>query len=77
MATEGYRYGLFSWYGINTPLKERLRKIRDANFKATMLWWGDSKAFQEFDKKQLVQEVKANDLLIESIHVPFEKAIED
>jgi hypothetical protein len=45
METESYKYGLFSWYGFNTPLKERLKKIRDANFTATSLWWGDSKAF--------------------------------
>jgi sugar phosphate isomerase/epimerase len=76
MMNEGYRYGFFSWYGINTPLKERLRKIRDANFSAIMLWWGDNKAFQEFDKGQLVQEVKANDLFIENIHVPFESVNE-
>jgi sugar phosphate isomerase/epimerase len=76
MKTEGRRYGLFSWYGINTPLKERLRKIRDANFNATTLWWGDYKAFQEINKKQLVQEVKANDLLIENIHVPTQKTNE-
>ena len=74
METEAFKCGMFSYYGTNTPLNERLRKIRDANFDATMLWWGDSKAFQEFDKRQLVQQAKANDLVIENIHIPFVKA---
>jgi sugar phosphate isomerase/epimerase len=74
METEAFKYGMFSYYGTNTPLDERLRKIRDANFDATMLWWGDSRAFQEFDKRQLVQKARANDLVIENIHIPFVKA---
>jgi sugar phosphate isomerase/epimerase len=74
MNIEGFKYGIFSWYGYNTPLRERFRNIQEAGFVSTMLWWGDGKAFKELDKKQLVHETRLHGLFIENIHVPFDEA---
>jgi sugar phosphate isomerase/epimerase len=74
MNSEDFRYGIFSWYGYRTPILERFRNICEAGFESTMLWWGDEKAFDELDKKELVQETRAQGLFVENIHVPFDDA---
>ena len=66
--------GIFSWYGFRTPIKQRLENIKDVGFDATMLWWGDDKAFDELDKTNLVKETRKRNLEIENIHVPFDNA---
>jgi len=63
--------GIFSWYGFNTPLKNRFTKIKNVGFDTTMLWWGDDIAFKELDKKELINETLKSGLIIENIHVPF------
>ena len=66
--------GIFSWYGYDTPIRERFKKIKNAGFDSTMLWWGDDKAFFELDKDELIIEALKAELIIENIHVPFLKA---
>jgi sugar phosphate isomerase/epimerase len=68
------KIGLFSWYGFNTKIKNRLNKIKKYGFDATMLWWGDDKAFNELNKEELINETINSGLIIENIHVPFDSA---
>ncbi len=65
------KYGIFSWYGIRSPLRDRLSRIREAGFGSTMLWWGDALAFDEYPPSKLVQATQANNLVIENGHVPY------
>jgi len=67
-------YSIFTWYGIQTPEKDRFTAIRKAGFRSVMLWWGDELAFAEYDKTGLVQSVSESDLEIENMHVPFRRA---
>jgi len=71
MAT-GYTLGLFSWYGYRTSVRSSLRKIKAFGFDSTMLWWGDELAFEELNKKELINEAHKNGLMVENIHTPFQ-----
>lgn len=66
--------GIFSWYGFNTPIIKRLKKIKESGFDSTMLWWGDELSFKELNKQELIKETHKNKLIIENIHVPFDNA---
>ncbi len=67
------KLGMFSWYGINLPIKERLQNIKKAGFDSTMLWWGDEVAFWEYKKEDLVRTTLETGLSIENIHGSYLK----
>ena len=67
------RLGIFSWYGFRSPLAERLERIRAAGFYSTMLWWGDEPAFSEHSPQEVVELARGCGLVIENIHVPFDR----
>ena len=46
--------GIFSWYGFDTPIIKRLKKIKECGFDSTMLWWGDELSFKELNKQELI-----------------------
>ncbi|MBV1758256.1 MAG: sugar phosphate isomerase/epimerase [Dethiosulfatibacter sp.] len=63
--------GIYSWFGAEMHMSERLKLIKDAGFDSTMLWWGDQVAFWDFDKVDLINEVNRFGLTIENIHLPY------
>jgi sugar phosphate isomerase/epimerase len=63
--------GIYSWFGVEMHMSERLRLIKEAGFDSTMLWWGDQVAFWDFDKEKLIDQVRRTDLIIENIHLPY------
>lgn len=65
------KLGLFSYYGFNTPLKDRLKNIKNIGFDSTMLWWGDKLAFSEMKPEEIITECQMLDLEIKNIHIPF------
>ncbi len=34
------KYSIFTWFGYDLPIKERLDLIKSTGFDAVMLWWG-------------------------------------
>lgn len=66
--------GIFSYFGFQLPLDERLRLIKDAGFEATALWWGDEIAFRDADKDEIPKIVRDYGLVIDNIHVPYENS---
>ena len=68
------KLGLFSWYGYESPVSQRLERIARAGFTSTMLWWGEEPLpGSEINADHLK---KASDLgiTVENIHVPFDDA---
>lgn len=58
-------FGIFSWFSYSLPIEERLRKIKQAGFGATSLWWsGENKHLQP----ELARKIG---LQVDNIHTPF------
>lgn len=65
------KIGIYSWFGAELHMSERLRLIKEAGFDTTMLWWGDEVAFWDFNKGELINEVYHAGLEVENIHLPY------
>ncbi|MDP3388071.1 MAG: sugar phosphate isomerase/epimerase [Eubacteriales bacterium] len=65
------KIGIYSWFGAQMHMSERLKLIKEAGFDSTMLWWGDEVAFWDYGKEELIDEVKRIGLKIENIHLPY------
>lgn len=65
------KIGIYSWFGAEMHMSERLRLIKEAGFDSTMLWWGDQVAFWDYEKEDLINEVRRKGLIIENIHLPY------
>jgi sugar phosphate isomerase/epimerase len=68
------RLGLFSWYGYQAPLAQRLQRIKDAGFTSTALWWGDDQLPDPQIDADLMKKASDMGIAIENIHVPFADA---
>lgn len=67
------KLGIFSWFGIELPLDERLRLIKEAGFGSTSIWLGDEEELVRDGKENLIPElVNKHRLFFENIHAPFE-----
>ncbi len=67
--------GLFSWFGYDLPLPERLALIASAGFESTAIWWGPpEKAFIHGDRHAMPSMVHDAGLEILNAHFPFEQA---
>jgi sugar phosphate isomerase/epimerase len=64
--------GIFSWFGFDLPLAERLVMIREAGFETTSLWWGREEDFEDIPKKDVVRRTHEAGLILENIHAPYE-----
>ena len=66
---------LFSWFGYDLPLAERLGLIASTGFKSTAIWWGSpEKEFIHGDRHAMPAMVREAGLEILNAHVPFEEA---
>lgn len=60
------------WFGYPVPLSERLRLIRAAGFTAVSLWW---EGRHQVPRLHLLPDlVRAADLRVSNLHVPFRDA---
>ncbi|MCC6485447.1 MAG: sugar phosphate isomerase/epimerase [Armatimonadetes bacterium] len=66
------KLGMFSWFGLKLPLKERLQLIRDAGFEATTLWWGVERSDNAETLGEAPAIVRDLGLYLENIHVPYD-----
>jgi sugar phosphate isomerase/epimerase len=64
--------GIFSWFGFDLPLADRLVMIKNAGFEITSLWWGHENDFEDIPKKDVVRRSREAGLIVENIHAPFE-----
>jgi sugar phosphate isomerase/epimerase len=65
------KLGIFSWYGFQLPLAERLRAIKGAGFETVMLWWEDREMADEAGRAALLDGVADSGLEVENVHLPF------
>ncbi len=73
MNMDGNLIGIFSWYGIDIPFKERISKIKNAGFESTSVWFGQEETlFARGDKDALANIVRDYGLYLENIHSPYE-----
>ncbi len=65
------KLALFSWFGYDLPLSQRLELVRKARFDATSLWWGDDEEMYRTGMKHHMPELaREHGLLLEYVHVP-------
>jgi sugar phosphate isomerase/epimerase len=63
--------GMFSWFGYDIPMKDRLRVIRQAGFDATSVWWGpfDNIGADYHDVPAMVRDAG---LRMDNAHLPYD-----
>lgn len=67
------KFGMYSFFGYELPLAQRLRLVRDAGFDFTALWWGEEEPdILAGRKHELPRLARDAGLAIDNIHVPFE-----
>lgn len=64
--------GMFSWFGYELPIQERLQLIREAGFTTTSLWWDDRDELADLRKDDFPSLVRDCGLILEYIHVPYD-----
>jgi sugar phosphate isomerase/epimerase len=65
--------GIFSWFGFELPLAERLKLIKEAGFDSTSVWLGEEEELVKSGKEDMIPElVRDCGLFLENIHAPFE-----
>ncbi len=65
--------GIFSYFGYDLPLRQRIELIKSAGFGSTFIWWGEKeKAFRGGMRHRMPNTVRDAGLILESIHVPYE-----
>ncbi len=65
------KLGIFSWYGFQLSLADRLRAIRRAGFETVMLWWEDEEMDDEARRAELMVDVADLGLGVENVHFPI------
>ena len=72
MSRNSDRCGIFSWFGIDLPLDERLRLIKEAGFVSTSVWLGEEEELVKNGRADAIPElVRDCGLFFENIHAPF------
>ena len=66
--------GMYAWFGYVLPLKERLRRIREAGFGCVLLWWGDEFRESDGDKLSHPDLSRRLGLRVENAHAPYANA---
>ena len=60
---------VFSWFGYELPLEDRISLIKQTGFDGVMLWWSDEYGVYDFrDAPRLAREAG---LYVENAHAPF------
>jgi sugar phosphate isomerase/epimerase len=69
------RPAIFSYFGFELPLGQRLELIRRAGFVATALWWGPpEELFIQGRLHEAPAMARDAGLTVENLHVPYEQA---
>jgi len=72
MSRNSDRCGIFSWFGLDLPLDQRLKLIKKSGFVSTSVWLGEEEELvkngQEDSIPQLVRDCG---LFFENVHAPF------
>ena len=66
-------FGIFAWFGLQTPFVERMCRIREAGFSSTSLWWEEEHPVRRELRYQAPEKVREAGLGIHSIHVPYRR----
>jgi sugar phosphate isomerase/epimerase len=67
------KFGMYSFFGYELPLAERMRLIREAGFDFTALWWGPEEPdIRGGNKRELPRLAREAGLAIDNLHVPFD-----
>ncbi len=67
--------GIFSHFGFDLPLEQRLRLIKKSGFKSTFIWLGDEEELVRQGKTDLmVKLVKDYNLYLEHVHASYRDA---
>ena len=64
-------YGIFSWFGYELPLYERLKLINEAGFDSVMLWWGDEMSGTDGVKTAHPALARSFGLKVANVHAPY------
>ena len=66
--------GIFSWFGYQMPLADRLNRIASAGFTATSLWFGSMEPmFSSGQMDQMVHLARSCGLKIDNAHADFQE----
>jgi len=72
MSRNSDRCGIFSWFGFELPLTERLKLIKETGFVSTSVWLGEEEELVKNGQKDSIPElVRSYGLFLENIHAPF------
>lgn len=65
--------GIFSWFGYEFPLTERLRLVKKIGFDATSIWWGDEEELYRNGQGGIMPSmVRDHGLILDHVHVAFD-----
>ncbi len=64
--------GIFSWFGLDLPLENRLNLIKKAGFSTTCLWYGAEEDMVRNNQADFMPKlVRERGIKIDNIHVPY------
>lgn len=67
--------GIFSCFGFELPLEERLRLISESGFKSTFIWFGQEEELVRQNQREIMPElVRKYGLLLDHVHADKEEA---
>ena len=72
MSRNSDKCGIFSWFGFELPLTERLKLIKGTGFVSTSVWLGEEEELVKNGKEDSIPGlVRDCGLFLENIHAPF------
>ena len=68
------RTGIFSWYGYQSSLQNRLELIAEAGFESTCIWYGEEEdSFKDGTIGKYIRNARDLGLYVDNIHAPFDQ----
>ena len=65
------KLGIYSWFGYQMTMDERLRLISQTGFQCTSLWWGDEFEATDGEKRANARMARRLGLEISYVHLPY------
>lgn len=63
--------GIFAWFGISLPFRERMKLIRESGFTSTSIWWEERDPVRRRLRHLAPALVREAGLHLDNIHVPY------
>jgi sugar phosphate isomerase/epimerase len=63
--------GIFAWFGIPLPFRERMKLIRESGFTSTSIWWEERDPVRRRLRHLAPALVREAGLRLDNIHVPY------